>query len=412
MVGKKTVVLADKLMTAGFKYSTKAGISIGINDLQIPSQKEELLKIARSQVDEIRRQYDEGLITEGERYNKVIDIWTDCGDKVASEMMDYLEKEVFKVGGKKIESASFNPIFIMADSGARSSSAQIRQLSGMRGLMAKPSGEIIETPITANFREGLTVSQYFISTHGARKGLADTALKTANSGYLTRKLVDVAQNVIITEEDCGSEDFLEQSALIESGSVIEPLSERILGRTSFEDILDPGSSELICSANQEIDEKIIEKIHSLGIDKVKIRSTLTCQTKQGLCVKCYGRDLGLGRTINVGEVVGIIAAQSIGEPGTQLTMRTFHLGGTASRSIEQSVHTARHDGVLKFENLHTVQNREGKLTVMNRGGEVLVLDGTGRERETFSIVYGSTLNFKRGRCCQKRRSDCRMGSLH
>ena len=394
--GKKTVVLADQLMTSGFKYATKAGISIGINDLQIPSQKEELLKAARAQVDEIRRQYDEGLITEGERYNKVIDIWTDCGDKVASEMMDYLEKEIFKVEGKKIEAASFNPIFIMADSGARSSTAQIRQLSGMRGLMAKPSGEIIETPITANFREGLTVSQYFISTHGARKGLADTALKTANSGYLTRKLVDVAQNVIITEEDCGSDDFLEQSALMESGSVIEPLSERILGRTSFEDILDPSSSELICPANAEIDEKAVQKISSIGLDKVKIRSTLTCRSKKGICVKCYGRDLSLGRTINIGEVVGIIAAQSIGEPGTQLTMRTFHLGGTASRSIEQSVHTARHDGTLKFENLHTAQNREGKLTVMNRGGEILILDGTGRERERLAIVYGSTLNFKEG----------------
>ena len=399
--GKKTVVLADRLMNAGFKYATKAGISIGINDLQIPSRKEELLTAARSQVDEIRRQYDEGLITEGERYNKVIDIWTDCGDKVAGEMMDYLEKEIFKVNGKKIEAASFNPIFIMADSGARSSTAQIRQLSGMRGLMAKPSGEIIETPITANFREGLTVSQYFISTHGARKGLADTALKTANSGYLTRKLVDVAQNVIITEKDCESTDFIEQSALMESGSVIEPLSERILGRTSFEDIMDPNSSELICKANEEINEKIVQKIDAVGIDKVKIRSTLTCQTKEGICVKCYGRDLGLGRTINVGEVVGIIAAQSIGEPGTQLTMRTFHLGGTASRAIEQSVHTARHAGTLKFENLHTVQNREGKLTVMNRGGEALILDGTGREREKFSIVYGSTLHFKEGDTVEK-----------
>ena len=394
--GKKTVILADKLMTAGFKYSTKAGISISINDLQIPSRKKDLLKQARAQVDEIRRQYDEGLITEGERYNKVIDTWTDCGDKVANEMMDYLEKETFEVEGQKISSASFNPIFIMADSGARSSMAQIRQLSGMRGLMAKPSGEIIETPITANFREGLTVSQYFISTHGARKGLADTALKTANSGYLTRKLVDVSQNVIVTEEDCGTNDFIEMTALVESGGVIEPLSERVLGRTAFEDIIDPSTSEIICKAGSELNEQAVLKITSAGIDKVKIRSTLTCQTKNGVCVKCYGRDLGLGRTVNVGEAVGIIAAQSIGEPGTQLTMRTFHLGGTASRSVEQSVHVAHHEGILKFENVRYVQNREGKWTVMNRGGEAFVVDDTGREREKFSLMYGAILSFKEG----------------
>ena len=393
---KKTVILADKLMNAGFKYSTKAGISISINDLQIPSKKEELLESARVQVDEIRRQYDEGLITEGERYNKVIDTWTECGDKIATEMMDYLEKEEFDVEGKKVIAASFNPIFIMADSGARSSTAQIRQLSGMRGLMAKPSGEIIETPITANFREGLTVSQYFISTHGARKGLADTALKTANSGYLTRKLVDVSQNVIVTEKDCGTQDFIEISALVESGGVIEPLSERILGRTASEDIVEHGSSELICEAGEEINEAVIDKIEKAGIDRVKIRSTLTCQTKEGVCVKCYGIDLGLGRTVNIGEAVGIIAAQSIGEPGTQLTMRTFHLGGTASRSVEQSVHSARYDGVLKFENLNVVQNREGKWTVMNRGGEIVVLDDTGWEREKVSVVYGAVLNFKEG----------------
>ena len=394
--GKKTVILADKLMNAGFKYSTKAGISIGINDLQIPSRKEELLQGARTQVDEIRRQYDEGLITERERYNKVIDTWTDCGDKIASEMMEYLEKEEFDVEGQKITAASFNPIFIMADSGARSSTAQIRQLSGMRGLMAKPSGEIIETPITANFREGLTVSQYFISTHGARKGLADTALKTANSGYLTRKLVDVSQNVIVAEKDCGSHDFIELTALIESGGVIEPLSERVLGRTAFEDIVDPSSSELICQADEEINESVVEKIERAGIERVKIRSTLTCQTKEGVCVKCYGRDLGLGRTVNIGEAVGIIAAQSIGEPGTQLTMRTFHLGGTASRSVEQSEHIARYGGSLKFENVNIVENREGKWTVLNRGGDISILDDTGWEREKFSLVYGAVLNFKEG----------------
>ena len=394
--GKKTVILADKLMNAGFKYSTKAGISISINDLQIPSRKEELLQTARGHVDEIRRQYDEGLITEGERYNKVIDTWTECGDSIANEMMDYLEKEEFDVDGKKITAASFNPIFIMADSGARSSTAQIRQLSGMRGLMAKPSGEIIETPITANFREGLTVSQYFISTHGARKGLADTALKTANSGYLTRKLVDVSQNVIVKEKDCGGNDFIEITALVESGGVIEPLSERILGRTSFEDIIDPSSSEVICQADEEIDETVVDKIDKAGIERVKIRSTLTCQTKEGVCVKCYGRDLGLGRTVNIGEAVGIIAAQSIGEPGTQLTMRTFHLGGTASRSVEQSEHIARYEGSLKFENVHVVQNRDGKWTVLNRGGEVSILDETGFEREKISLVYGAVLSFKEG----------------
>ncbi|MCY4321300.1 MAG: DNA-directed RNA polymerase subunit beta' [Bdellovibrionaceae bacterium] len=394
--GKQTVILADKLMNSGFKYSTKAGISISINDLQISSGKKELLQTARTQVDEIRRQYDEGLITEGERYNKVIDTWTDCGDKIATEMMDHLEKEEFDVDGKQITSTSFNPIFIMADSGARSSTAQIRQLSGMRGLMAKPSGEIIETPITANFREGLTVSQYFISTHGARKGLADTALKTANSGYLTRKLVDVSQNVIVTEKDCGSHDFIEVTALVESGGVIEPLSERILGRTAFEDIINPNSSEVICLADEEINESVVEKINQAGIEKVKIRSTLTCQTKDGVCIKCYGRDLGLGRTVTIGETVGIIAAQSIGEPGTQLTMRTFHLGGTASRSVEQSEHIARYEGTLKFENINTVQNREGKWTVMNRGGEISILDETGWEREKISLIYGAVLNFKEG----------------
>lgn len=392
--GKKTVILADKLMNTGFKYSTKAGISISINDLEIPSRKDELLKEARQQVDEIRNQYDEGLITDGERYNKVVDIWTHCSDKIADEMMEYLEKEDFQVEGKKIEAASFNPIFIMADSGARSSKAQIRQLAGMRGLMAKPSGEIIETPITANFREGLTVLQYFISTHGARKGLADTALKTANSGYLTRKLVDVAQDVIVTEQDCGTNEFMEMQALIESGGVIESLGERVLGRTAYEDIVNSNTNEVICYAGDEINEKIVKKIDELAIDKVKIRSSLTCQSKKGVCVKCYGRDLGRGQTVSIGEAVGIIAAQSIGEPGTQLTMRTFHLGGTASRSVEQSIHTVRYPGEVKFENVNTVKNKEGKLTVMNRGGHAIILDETGRDRERFKLVYGAILNFK------------------
>ena len=394
--GKTTVILADQLMNAGFKFSTKAGISISINDLQIPSRKQELLEEARAQVDEIRSQYDEGLITDGERYNKVTDVWTQCADNVANEMMEYLEKESFEVDGKKVEAASFNPIFIMADSGARSSTAQLRQLAGMRGLMAKPSGDIIETPITSNFREGLTVLQYFISTHGARKGLTDTALKTANSGYLTRRLVDVSQDVIVSEEDCGSEDFIEIKNLMESGGVIQTLGERVLGRIAAQDVIHPNSEEVICFSGDEINEEAVEKIEQAGLEAVKIRSTLTCRAKQGVCVKCYGRDLALGRRVNIGEAVGIIAAQSIGEPGTQLTMKTFHLGGTASRAVEQSVHTIRYPGKLKFVSVNTVQNRQGKLTVMNRNGEVIVLDDTGREREKFPVVYGAVLNFKEG----------------
>ena len=394
--GKTTVIFADHLMNAGFKFATKAGISISINDLQIPSRKQELLKEAVAQVNEIRSQYDEGLITDGERYNKVTDIWTHCGDNIANEMMEYLEKESFEVGGKKVESASFNPIFIMADSGARSSMAQLRQLAGMRGLMAKPSGEIIETPITSNFREGLTVLQYFISTHGARKGLADTALKTANSGYLTRRLVDVSQDVIVSEEDCGTKDFIEVEALMESGGVIQPLGERVLGRIAFEDVVYPNSEEVICKAGEEINEAVIEKMEQSAVEKVKIRSALVCRAKQGVCVKCYGRDLALGRRVNIGEAVGIIAAQSIGEPGTQLTMRTFHLGGTASRAVEQSVHTARYAGKLKFVNVNTVLDRNKKLIVMNRNGEVIVMDDTGREREKFRMVYGAVLSFKEG----------------
>ena len=394
--GKTTVILADQLKDAGFKFATKAGISISVNDLQIPSRKEELLRAARAQVDEIRSQYDEGLITDGERYNKVTDVWTQCTDSVANEMMEYLEKESFEVDGKKVEAASFNPIFIMADSGARSSTAQLRQLAGMRGLMAKPSGDIIETPITSNFREGLTVLQYFISTHGARKGLADTALKTANSGYLTRRLVDVSQDVIVSEIDCGTEDHIEIENLMESGGVIQSLGERILGRIAAADVMHPNSDEVICFAGDEINEEVVEKIEQAALESVKIRSTLVCKAAQGICAKCYGRDLALGRMINIGEAVGIIAAQSIGEPGTQLTMKTFHLGGTASRDVEQSVHAIRYPGKLKFVNVNTVLNRQGKLTVMNRNGEVIVLDDTGREREKFSVVYGSVLNFKEG----------------
>jgi len=391
---KATCLLADRIMELGFKYSTMAGIAIGIDDMVIPAAKAKHINEAEKQVNEIQQQYDEGLITDGERYNKVVDIWAQTADKVAKEMMGQIEKQKFMVDGKEVVGPSFNPIFIMADSGARGSAAQIRQLGGMRGLMAKPSGEIIETPITSNFREGLTVLQYFISTHGARKGLADTALKTANSGYLTRRLVDVAQDVIVSENDCGTEDGLEITPLYEGGEIIQPLSDRILGRVALKDIADPYTQAVIIRAQEEITEAHIQKVDELGIEKVSIRSALTCKTDRGVCVKCYGRDLARGNTVGLGETVGIIAAQSIGEPGTQLTMRTFHLGGAASRAVEQSVHTSRYEGTLKLKNIHSVVNRNGKLVVMNRNGEAVVIDEAGREREHFKLVYGATLNFK------------------
>ncbi len=395
--GKKTVLLADALKNYGFKYSTIAGISICLDDLVIPKSKGILLKQARQKVEEIRTQYDEGLITDSERYNKVVDIWTHCGDQVAKEMMSNLEKETFTLkDGSQVESDSFNSIFIMADSGARGSATQIRQLAGMRGLMAKPSQEIIETPITANFREGLTVLQYFISTHGARKGLADTALKTANSGYLTRKLVDVAQDVVITETDCETDEYVEVWAPIEAGSMEQSLGDRVLGRTSFEDIRHPDSGEILLKAGQEIDEYVLSGLESGGIGSVKIRSALTCQAHRGICVKCYGRDLARGKTVNLGEPVGVIAAQSIGEPGTQLTMKTFHTGGTASRSVEQSVHTARYDGKVLFNNINFVENKSNKLTVMNRGGELIIEDEKGREKERLRVPYGSVLSVREG----------------
>jgi DNA-directed RNA polymerase subunit beta' len=393
---KATVLLADRLMEYGFKYSTAAGISICIDDMAIPDSKATMLATAEAQVTEIQQQYDEGLITDGERYNKVVDIWAQTGDKVAKEMMSELEKDEFDVKGEKVKAASFNPIFVMADSGARGSAAQIRQLAGMRGLMAKPSGEIIETPITANFREGLSPSQYFISTHGARKGLADTALKTANSGYLTRRLVDVAQDVIITENDCGTKDGITITPLIEGGEVIQPLGDRILGRTVLEEVIDPNTQEVILAANAEVRETDVTRIEEAGIESVRIRSVLTCNTRRGTCNRCYGRDLARGTMVNLGEAVGIIAAQSIGEPGTQLTMRTFHLGGTASRAVEQSIHTARHDGTVKLVDVITVGNRNSKLTVMNRNGAIVLLDINGRERDRFKLVYGAILNFKEG----------------
>ncbi len=393
---KATCILADQIMQLGFKYSTVAGLSISVDDMIIPASKEKMIFDAERQVEEIQKQYDEGLITDGERYNKVVDIWAQTSDKLAKEMMGQIEKQTFVIDGKDVVGPSFNPIYIMADSGARGSFNQLRQLGAMRGLMAKPSGEIIETPITANFREGLTVLQYFISTHGARKGLADTALKTANSGYLTRRLVDVAQDAVVCELDCGTKDGIEITPIYEAGEIILGIGDRILGRTVIGDVVDPSSNKVILADAHEIDENLVKKIEDAGIERILIRSGLTCEAKRGVCVKCYGRDLSRGSTVNLGETVGIIAAQSIGEPGTQLTMRTFHLGGAASRSVEQSIHTTRYEGTLKLLNVQSVVNKAGKLTVLNRNGQALVIDETGRERENFKLVYGTVLSFKDG----------------
>ncbi len=395
---RETVIFLDNLEALGFHYATKSGVSISMADMHIPSKKAELIREAELEVIEVQKQYAEGLITHGERYNKVIDIWANVTEKVADEMMKELGAEDGEVLSEDElrEKRSFNSIFMMADSGARGSTAQIRQLAGMRGLMAKPSGEIIETPITANFREGLTPLQYFISTHGARKGLADTALKTANSGYLTRRLVDVAQDVIITEEDCGTMDGISVTSLVEGGEIIQPLEERILGRLAVEDIKDPITKEVIVKRNQEIDEEYTQKIIDAGIDRVKIRSVLTCQSKFGVCTKCYGRDLARGEIVEVGEAVGIIAAQSIGEPGTQLTMRTFHIGGAASKVVERTVLEAKNSGTIKFININTVKNREGLLVVINRNGSIAIVDSKGREKEKYSVVYGAKLMVKNG----------------
>ncbi len=400
IAGKRaTVVFLDKLEKLGFFYATNSGISICMADMHIPSKKAELIHNAEQEVMEVQKQYADGLITQGERYNKVIDIWANVTERIADEMMKELGAEDDRVASEEElkEKRSFNSIFMMADSGARGSAAQIRQLAGMRGLMAKPSGEIIETPITANFREGLTPLQYFISTHGARKGLADTALKTANSGYLTRRLVDVAQDVLITEDDCGTTDSITVTALVEGGEIIQPLEERILGRFVIEDIKDAITKELIIKKNQEVDELYTQKIIEAGIDRVKIRSVLTCQSKFGVCAKCYGRDLGRGEYVEVGEAVGIVAAQSIGEPGTQLTMRTFHIGGTASKVVEQTVLEAKNPGTIKFININTVKNREGFLVVMNRNGSIAIADSKGREREKYSVVYGAKLQVAEGK---------------
>jgi DNA-directed RNA polymerase subunit beta' len=389
---KETVILADRLKETGYRFSTLAGISICLDDMVIPESKEARINKAVEEVKEIQQQYTEGLITDGERYNKVIDIWAKCTEDIAQTMLGNLSVDTLtSQEGESVKVPSFNAIHMMADSGARGSAQQIRQLAGMRGLMAKPSGEIIETPITANFREGLTVLQYFISTHGARKGLADTALKTANSGYLTRRLVDVAQDAIITEQDCGTFDGILVSSLTEGGEVIEPLGDRILGRTALEDVLDPVTDEVLVEASQEIDENLVKKIEDAGIERLRIRSVLTCQSRRGICASCYGRDLARGHLVNLGEAVGVIAAQSIGEPGTQLTMRTFHIGGTASRRAEQTSLEARFEGSLKYINLNTVVDNQGNHVVMNRNGEIAVIDDTGRERERYGVVYGAKL---------------------
>ncbi len=393
---KETVILADRLKDLGYQYATKAGISICIDDMKIPKKKGVLLDSAYEEVKEIQKQYNEGLITDGERYNKVIDIWAQATEQIAAEMLKELSTDTVKDEHGERQMPSFNPIFIMADSGARGSAQQIRQLAGMRGLMAKPSGEIIETPITANFREGLTVLQYFISTHGARKGLADTALKTANSGYLTRRLVDVAQDAIIAEEDCGTLDGIYMTPLVEGGEVIEPIGERILGRVALEEVLDPFSKGIIVDANEEIDEAKVEAIEEAGVDKVKIRSVLTCRSTRGICIKCYGRDLTRGRMVEMGEAVGVIAAQSIGEPGTQLTMRTFHIGGTASRRAEQTTLETRHEGILKYHSLNVSVNTRGENIVMNRNGDLAIQDEQGRDRERNPIIYGARLRVAEG----------------
>ncbi len=384
----ETVGLLDNLKDLGFRYATLAGISIGIDDLHIPSRKEEIIETARKEVIKIEQEYLDGLITKGERYNKIIDIWTQVSERVSEEL--FREIEGMKDG-------EFNPVFMMADSGARGSKQQIRQLAGMRGLMAKPSGEIIETPITSNFREGLTVLQYFISTHGARKGLADTALKTADSGYLTRRLVDVAQDVLVNERDCGSPNGIWVTALVEAGEIIQPLRDRILGRVALDDVTDPFTGETILEANLEMTEPLAARIEEAGIDRVKIRSVLTCEARRGTCIMCYGRNLATGRLVELGEAVGVLAAQSIGEPGTQLTMRTFHIGGTATRLAEQTTLENKFAGTVQFHTVRTVRNAAGDLVVMNRNGSMSIVDEKGRKKEVYQVVYGARLKVQDGK---------------
>ncbi|WPL16721.1 DNA-directed RNA polymerase subunit beta' [Thiorhodovibrio winogradskyi] len=394
---KDTVVFADQIMYLGFRMATRAGVSIGLDDMEVPEEKPDILAAAETQVREIEDQYASGLVTNGERYNKVVDIWSHTNEQVAKSMMRKLGKDkVVDAEGKETEQDSFNSIYMMADSGARGSAAQIRQLAGMRGLMAKPDGSIIETPITANFREGLNVIQYFISTHGARKGLADTALKTANSGYLTRRLVDVAQDMVVLEEDCGTDKGLSMTPIIEGGDVVEPLRERILGRVAAADVLQPGSDEVLCEAGTLLDEGWVERLEIEGVDQVLVRSAITCQARLGVCAQCYGRDLARGHRVNQGEAVGVIAAQSIGEPGTQLTMRTFHIGGAASRAAAVSAVQVKSSGSIRLHNIKTVQHHSGNLVAVSRSGELTVLDAKGLEKERYKIPYGATVRVNDG----------------
>ena len=394
---KDTVIFADRLMYTGFTYSTKAGVSFGVNDMVVPSDKQDILREAEERVKKIQSQYLSGFVTGGERYNKVVDIWSQTNDRVANAMMKELStEEVIDGEGKKVSQPSFNPIFMMADSGARGSAAQIRQLAGMRGLMAKPDGSIIETPITANFREGLNVLQYFISTHGARKGLADTALKTANSGYLTRRLVDVTQSMVITEEDCGTSDGLMMKPNIEGGDIVETLKERVLGRVIAEDVMTQKSGEVLIAANTMLNESLVNNLETHGIDRVKVRSPITCETRNGICAKCYGRDLARGHIVNIGEAVGVIAAQSIGEPGTQLTMRTFHIGGAASRSAAASSITTKSNGNVRLHNARLIERKQGAAVVVSRSGEISIIDEYGNEKERYKLPYGTHLEVKDG----------------
>jgi DNA-directed RNA polymerase subunit beta' len=394
---KDTVIFADQLMYLGFRMATRAGISFCANDMVIPEEKAEILARAEAEVTEIENQYLSGLVTNGERYNKVVDIWSHTNDQVAKAMMDKLGKdEVQNAKGATVKQDSFNSVFMMADSGARGSAAQIRQLAGMRGLMAKPDGSIIETPITANFREGLNVLQYFISTHGARKGLADTALKTANSGYLTRRLVDVAQDLVVVEDDCGTENAIMLQSLIEGGDVVEPLRERVLGRVLAQDVLLPNSDEIAIARDTLLDEKLVAKLEALSIDHVLVRSPITCETRYGVCAACYGRDLARGHRVNAGEAVGVIAAQSIGEPGTQLTMRTFHIGGAASRSASINNIQIKSNGSVRLHNIKLVQHSQGHNVAVSRSGEITVIDESGRERERYKVPYGAKININDG----------------
>jgi DNA-directed RNA polymerase subunit beta' len=394
---KETVVFADQLMYMGFHYATRSAVSFGIDDIVIPEQKTKLVAAADREVKEIQEQYSSGLVTNGERYNKVVDIWSRANDQVAKAMMEKLgTEEAVDTRGATHRQKSFNSIFMMADSGARGSAAQIRQLAGMRGLMAKPDGSIIETPITANFREGLNVLQYFISTHGARKGLADTALKTANSGYLTRRLVDVAQDLVVTEEDCGTTNGLAMAPLVEGGDVVEGLGERVLGRVVATDVQKPGKDEVLVAGGTLLDEHMVRLLEQEGVDQIQVRSPISCTTRYGVCSNCYGRDLARGRLINIGEAVGVIAAQSIGEPGTQLTMRTFHIGGAASRAAAASSVEIRNKGTLRFHRIKTVEHEKGHLVAVSRSGEIGVVDEFGRERERYKIPFGATITAREG----------------